>query len=308
MLQRLRAFFDARDVLEVEAPLLYPAAAPDVHLRSLSVEVSRPGRGCETFWLPTSPEYPLKRLLCAGYGDVYSLGRVFRDGDESARHLPEFTLLEWYRLDFDLQAIMDEANALLDAVLPPVSTLRLRYDELFARFAGIDNVYGAPAETFRAVLARAGKDVRGVAPEETVLWRQLVLTEIIEPQLAEAGRVFVWGWPAEEAALAALDPEDDRIALRFEVYVQGMELANGYQELREAEAYRARFEAWNGLRQQAGLPEMPLDEALLRALEETGGLPFCSGVALGVDRLVMLATGESDIRRVNAFPPPVRSA
>ncbi len=300
LLQTLRAFFYARDVLEVETPLLSAAAAPDVHLRSLSTRVRRPGVGAETRWLPTSPEYPLKRLLCAGYGDVFSLGAVFRDGDESSRHQPAFTLLEWYRVGFDLHAIMDETQALLEAVLGQRPVQRLRYDALFERFAGVQNAYDAPAEVFRAVLEAAGKSVAGVDADDRALWRQLVLTEIIEPQLAAQGMVFVWGWPQDEAALAALSPEG--YALRFEVYVNGMELANGYEELREANAYAARFARWNGERRAQGLPEMPVDERLLAALEEAGGLPASSGVALGVDRLVMAAVGANSIDEVVAFP------
>ncbi|HIQ40282.1 MAG TPA: EF-P lysine aminoacylase GenX [Sulfurivirga caldicuralii] len=300
ILADLRAFFHARGVMEVEVPMLSAAAAPDVHLRSLSTWVHRPGVGAQRRWLPTSPEYPLKRLLCAGYGDVYALGKVFRDGDESRRHQPEFTLLEWYRLGFDLQAMMDETAALLQAILGPQPVLRLRYDELFARFAGIESAYTAEAGVFRRALTAAGKEIAGVDPEDTLLWRQLVLTEIIEPQLAAHGVVFVWGWPREEAALAALSPEG--YALRFEVYVAGMELANGYEELREATAYAQRFAQWNRTRRRLGRPEMPVDARLLEALQANGGLPACSGVALGVDRLVMAALGVEDIEAVVAFP------
>lgn len=299
LLQTLRAFFYARDVLEVEAPLLSQAAAPDVHLDSLVTHVRRPGVGEETRWLPISPEYPLKRLLCAGYGDVFSLGKVFRDGDESSRHQPEFTLLEWYRLGVDLQGIMAETAALLTQVLPELLVTTYRYDTLFKTFAGVEKAYSAPPETFRAVLDAAGKAIAGVDAGDRVLWRQLVLTEVIEPQLAKQGLVFVWGYPQEEAALAALSTEGH--ALRFEVYVHGMELANGYEELRAAEDYAARFAAWNQQRQAQGKPVMPIDVHLLAALEASGGLPACSGVALGVDRLLMVQLGIEDIRKVQAF-------
>jgi len=303
LLDAVRAFFSARQVLEVETPLLSAAAAPDVHLNSLCVRVHRPGVGEERRWLPTSPEYPLKRLLCAGYGDVYSLGRVFRDGDESRRHQPEFTLLEWYRLGFDLPQIMAETAELLLTLLPEAGVPDFfSFDELFARFAGIENAIHAPAEAFRAVLRAAGVDIAGVAPHERALWRQLVLTEVIEPQLAERMLVFVYGYPAQEAALAALHPHCPQTALRFEVYWRGMELANGYEELQSAADYRARFQRWNAARAAQGRLPMPLDERLLAALEESGGLPACSGVALGFDRLVMAATGAGRIDEVIAFP------
>ncbi len=300
LLKGLRAFFDARGVMEVDPPLLSRSAAPDVHLHSLSTVVRRPGTGAERRWLPTSPEYPLKRLLCAGLGDCYALGHVFRDGDESSRHQPEFMMLEWYRLGFDLEAIMDETTALLREMLPGWQAERYRYDELFADFAGIEGAYDAHASAFRQAMEAAGKSVAGVDENDRILWRQLVLTEIIEPQLAERDLVLVWGWPAEEAALAALSA-DGRMALRFEVFARGLELANGYEELRLADDYRARFAAWNAERQARGLPEMPVDEALLAALEAADGLPACAGVALGVDRLLMVQLGETDIRRVVPF-------
>ncbi len=302
LLEAVRAFFSACDVLEVETPLLSAAAAPDVHLDSVPAQLNRPGVGKATRWLPTSPEYPLKRLLCAGYGDVYSLGKVFRDGDESRRHQPEFTLLEWYRLDFDLPQIMAETVELLQRLLQTGVPDFFSFAELFARFAGIQDPFSAPAEVFRAVLADHGIDIAGVAPEERTLWRQLVLTEVIEPQLAERELVFVYGYPAEEAALAALHPHNPHRALRFEVYWHGMELANGYEELQDAVSYRERFQQWNTERLAQGKPAMPVDDQLLAALEESGGLPACSGVALGFDRLVMAATGAASIDEVIAFP------
>ncbi|SIN73618.1 lysyl-tRNA synthetase, class 2 [Sulfurivirga caldicuralii] len=304
LLEAVRAFFSTRGVLEVETPLLSAAAAPDVHLDSVPARLHRPGIGEETRWLPTSPEYPLKRLLCAGYGDVYALGKVFRDGDESRRHQPEFTLLEWYRLDYDLPQIMAETAELLQHLLQRGVPDFFTFDELFARFAGIQDPFSAPAEAFRAVLADRGIDIAGVAPHERGLWRQLVLTEVIEPQLAARELVFVYGYPAQEAALAALHPHDPHRALRFEVYWHGMELANGYEELRDAKIYRQRFEQWNAARAAAGKRPMPLDTHLLAALEASGGLPPASGVALGFDRLVMAATGAACIDAVIAFPVP----
>ena len=303
LLDAVRAFFSARDVLEVETPLLARAAAPDVHLDSVAARLHRPGVGVETRWLPTSPEYPLKRLLCAGYGDVYALGKVFRDGDESRRHQPEFTLLEWYRLGHDLPQIMAETAELLMHLLPEAGVPEFfSFQELFARFSGIKDPFSAPSEAFQRVLTARGIDIAGVEAHERLLWRQLVLTEVIEPQLAERALVFVHGYPAEEAALAALHPHRPQQALRFEVYWQGMELANGYEELREASAYRSRFAQWNAARTTQGKPAMPVDAALLAALDESGGLPACSGVALGFDRLVMAATGAEQIDEVVAFP------
>ncbi len=299
LFQTLRTFFYARQVLEIDPPMLSQAAAPDVHLDALSVGVFRPGIGREARWLPTSPEYPLKRLLCAGYGDVFSLGPVFRDGDESDRHQQMFTLLEWYRLAHDLHAIVAETEQLLRQILPGWTVEYYRYDELFREFADIAHAYEAPAAVFRQALEDAGKQIAGVEAAARALWRQLVLTEIIEPQLAKRDLVFVWGYPAEEAALAGLSSQG--YALRFEVYARGLELANGYEELQAAEAYQSRFEAWNHQRRVQGKPEMPVDQHLLAALEQCGGLPACSGVALGVDRLLMVQLGMKDIRQVVPF-------
>lgn len=301
-LKTLRAFFYARSVMEVDTPILSSAATPDLHLRSLSTQVQVPGEADpRTFYLHTSPEYPMKRLLCAGSGDIFYLGKVFRDGDVSRRHQVEFTLLEWYRLGFDLRAMMDETVKVVQSLLGDRPVEMISYEEAFESYAGLEAVHDTDAKSCQACLAEHRvPEVVGVGADDKPLWEQLVLTEVIEPQLGRGKITCLYHYPSREAALAQLHPQDERLALRFEVFVDGMELANGYQELADADEYRRRFEADLAQRSENGLPNVPMDEALLSALA-VDGLPACSGVALGVDRLLMLAFQADDIRGVLPF-------
>jgi lysyl-tRNA synthetase class 2 len=301
-LKTLRAFFYARSVMEVDTPILSSAATPDLHLRSLSTQVQVPGEAApRTFYLHTSPEYPMKRLLCAGSGDIFYLGKVFRDGDVSRRHQVEFTLLEWYRQGFDLRAMMDETVKVMQSLLGDRPVEMISYEEAFESYAGLEAVHDTDAKSCQACLAEHRvPEVVGVDADDKPLWEQLVLTEVIEPQLGRGKITCLYHYPSREAALAQLHPQDERLALRFEVFVDGMELANGYQELADADEYRRRFEADLAQRSENGLPNVPVDEALLSALA-VDGLPACSGVALGVDRLLMLAFQAEDIRGVLPF-------
>jgi lysyl-tRNA synthetase class 2 len=301
-LKTLRAFFYARSVMEVDTPILSSAATPDLHLRSLSTQVQVPGEADpRIFYLHTSPEYPMKRLLCAGSGDIFYLGKVFRDGDVSRWHQVEFTLLEWYRLGFDLRAMMDETVKVVQSLLGDRPVEMISYEEAFESYAGLEAVHDTDAKSCQACLAEHRvPEVVGVDADDKPLWEQLVLTEVIEPQLGRGKITCLYHYPSREAALAQLHPQDERLALRFEVFVDGMELANGYQELADADEYRRRFEADLAQRSENGLPNVPVDEALLSVLA-ADGLPACSGVALGVDRLLMLAFSADDIRGVLPF-------
>lgn len=301
-LKDLRAFFYARSVMEVDTPLLSNAATPDLHLHSLKTWVQIPGiKEKQPFFLHTSPEYPMKRLLCAGSGDIFYLGKVFRDGDLSPRHQVEFTLLEWYRLGFDLKEMMTETSALIQLVIGPRSTEMLSYEQAFRQYAGIQNIHIATAEACRQCLERHQvPEIVGVDAEDKALWEQLVLTEVIEPKLGQKAVTCLYHYPAREAALAQISKENPQVALRFEVFVEGMELANGYQELQASELYRSRFEESLSKRMEEGLESVPLDTNLLDALQKSG-LPACSGVALGVDRLFALALGCENIESVMPF-------
>lgn len=299
MLHRIRAFFEARGVLEVETAVLSRCAATDPALASFRVAYE--GRGAPLrrgLYLHTSPEFGMKRLLAAGSGDIYQVARVFRDGEAGRWHNPEFTLLEWYRVGFDHFKLMEEVAALVGKFLPQCRQCsRLPYRELFLNYLAIDPL-AADAEVLEETARSRGIEVGGELGHNG--WLDLLFTHLLEPKLAELDCVFVYGFPAAQASLARLDPSDPRVAERFELFVRGVELANGFHELTDGNEQAARFTQDNRLRSSMGLPEMPADDRLLAALD--AGLPDCAGVALGLDRLLMLITGARTIDEVLAFP------
>lgn len=307
LLARVRRFFAARAVLEVETPMLSAAATPAPHLDSFTVAYHGPlghtsgAPASGQLYLHTSPEFPMKRLLAAGSGSIYQLCRVFRDGEAGARHNPEFTLLEWYRVGFTLERVIDEVETLLRSVLAGVRELpaaeRHTYHELFQRYAGVDGLAATVADLRACLLQRGHQPPPGMAESDIDAWRDLVLTHIIEPQLT--GLMFVTEYPASQAALARILPTTPAVAERFECYLEGVELANGFHELADAAEQERRFEQENAARTAGGGPSMPLDTALLDAL--AAGLPDCCGVALGFDRLLMRAVGAERIEDVLAF-------
>jgi elongation factor P--(R)-beta-lysine ligase len=295
ILRTVRAFFDARGVLEVETPYLSAATVTDLHLVSLATHPSA-AEGQPRF-LQTSPEFAMKRLLAAGSGPIYQLGRAFRDEERSRRHNPEFTMLEWYRPGFDHHRLMDEMDALLAEVLGAAPAERLPYRDLFRRELGVDPA-SDPAEAFARVAEEAGVEPPAGLDLDGLL--QLLQGAVLEPRLGHERPLFLFDFPASQAALARVRPGSPPVAERFEVYVNGFELANGFHELADAAEQRRRFEADRERRAELGLLVPPLDEHLLAALE--AGLPDCAGVALGVDRLVMIAVGARSIDEVLAFP------
>jgi lysyl-tRNA synthetase class 2 len=295
LLARLRGFFAERGVLEVETPMLLAGATSDPHIESLHTQVAGLGRR----FLHTSPEFAMKRLLAAGVGDAYQVCKVFRDGERGGRHNVEFTLLEWYRVGFDHHALMDEVAELLSCVLGPrrgAAVERLSFREALQRHAGIDP-FTASAEECVRCLARAG--VAAPAGRERDELIDLIVGEVVGPRLGWQGPTFVCDYPAHRAALARVRAGAPPVAERFELYVDGVELANGFHELTDAGEQRRRFEQDLRERARLGRPEVPLDAHLLAAL--AAGLPDCAGVALGFDRLVMLASGARAIGEVIAF-------
>jgi lysyl-tRNA synthetase class 2 len=308
LLARTREFFAARGVLEVDTPLLVSAPVSDVHIASARVELSgaqsAAGAALTRLYLHTSPEYAMKRLLAAGSGDIYQICHVVR-GDERGRlHNPEFTLIEWYRLGWPLAALMDEVEALVRALLGSLATARagehLSYRAAFERELGLDPL-SATDEELAAAAARLGLHMPAAAggPDRDELL-EFLMGCAVGPQLGRGKLTFIHGYPASQAALARLDPRDERTALRFELYCDGIELANGFQELQSEREQRARFVRDNAQRARAGLPVAPPDERLLAAL--AAGLPECAGVALGFDRTLMLALGATRLDEVLAFP------
>lgn len=291
LLRRTRNFFAERDVLEVETPLLAPATVTDLHLHSLAL-----ANAGQTWYLQTSPEFAMKRLLSAGSGSCYQICKAFRADEVSRLHNPEFTLLEWYRTGFSLDELMDEVAALATILVGAADVPRLSYREIFLEHLGFDP-HAIGGEEL-ALLTRRHVDF-GSAELDDTDHLQLLLNHCIEPSLPHF--CFVYDFPAPQAALAVVQPDASgtSVAKRFELYGAGMELANGYQELTDAGELRRRFERDLKERERRDLPSVPVDERLLAAL--AAGLPACAGVALGFDRLVMLAAGLDSIGEVLAF-------
>ena len=299
ILAGIRCFFAARAVLEVETPALSHCAVSDPFIDSIEADYAPcPGGPAQRLYLQSSPEYAMKRLLAAGSGAIYQLGRAYRNGELGGRHNPEFTMLEWYRPDFDDRQLMDEVEALVCGVLglPPIR--RVTYRTLFVEQLGLDPVT-APLAELKAC-ARAALDV-AMEDDDRDSWLNLLMSHLIEPALAGQGAIFVHEFPASQAALAQLRPGEHGtpVAARFELFVQGMELANGYHELTDATEQARRLAADQQSRGSLGLPQRPIEARLVAALAQ--GLPDCAGVALGVDRLVMLALGTASISDVIAF-------
>ncbi len=298
ILGQIRQFFADRSVLEVETPVLCNATVTDLHLHSLSTEAEIPGLGGRTrLHLQTSPEFAMKRLLAAGAGPIYQLCKAFRDQEAGRLHNPEFTMLEWYRPGWDHHRLMDEVGDLLALVLGTAPATRRSYGELFLTELGID-AHRDDADTLRRQALDHGlEDVAGLDREG---WLSLLMTHSLEASLGSKAPTFLFDYPADQAALARIRHDDPPVAERFEVYVRGVELANGYHELTDGDEQWRRFEQDLQNRRGRGLPEPLVDHRLVAALEH--GMPACAGVALGVDRLIMLAAGESRLADVIAFP------
>jgi lysyl-tRNA synthetase class 2 len=298
ILNHIRAFFAERQVLEVETPLMCRASVTDPYIDSIpALYQSHPASTAERFYLQTSPEYAMKRLLAAGSGCIFQLCKSFRQGELGRWHNPEFTMLEWYRLGFDHLQLMEEVDVLLQAILHTPAADKITYQDLYLATLGIDPHTVTLAELEACALAHH-IDVAAII-EDRDTWLMLLLTHVIEPSLGKERPCFIYNFPASQSALARLNNDMPQTAARFEVYYHGIELANGFYELQNVEEQRQRFENNNQVRISSGLEVMPIDELLLAGL--SSGLPDCSGVALGVDRLVMLAAGKSCIQDVISF-------
>jgi lysyl-tRNA synthetase class 2 len=301
LLRRIRDFFAERDVLEVETPALGAATVTDLHLHSFSTRLAGAETEPRTLFLQTSPEFAMKRLLAAGSGPIYQLCHVFRDGEQGRRHNPEFTLLEWYRPGFDHHELMDEVEELLRELLTVDETERLTYSELFQRHLAFEPLRTATPDLV-ALARETGAETLDDDDRDGAL--HFLLSTRVEPELPAGTLTFVHAFPASQAALARVVDDGGEasipVAERFEVYLGSTELANGFHELTDATEQRHRFESDLEARRRLALPEPPIDERLLAALEH--GLPSCAGVAVGFDRLVMLATGAESIDEVLAFP------
>ena len=294
----IRTFFSARNVLEVETPILSAAGNTDPNIASFCLHADA-GSGQSRRWLRTSPEFALKRLLAAGVGDCYELGRVFRLGEAGRNHNPEFSMLEWYRVGWDHRRLMREVAELVVAALALVGreprARECSYRDLYREVLGLD-AFTADVATLRAALGDVAIDPSGLTRDD---WLDLLMTHRIQPQLRADELLLVYDYPASQCALARIR-DDSGVAERFEAYLGSLELANGYHELIDASEQRARFQRDLEVRAQRHDPLPAIDQRLLAALEH--GLPACAGVALGVDRLLMAMSGALGIAGVIAFP------
>jgi len=298
----LRDFFHARGVLEVETPMLSAAGNTDPNIESFRAGFTgHADAGARTRWLRTSPEFPLKRLLAAGIGDCYELGRVFRNGECGRRHNPEFTMLEWYRVGWDHRRLMDEVAELVVGALALVDRhpmpRTLSYRDLFLTHAGVDP-FAATSSDLHDVLSDFGVCTDGLSRDD---WLNLVLTHRIEPALPPDELLLVYDFPPTQCALARIRHQPHpAVAERFEAYLGPIELANGYHELADAQEQATRFASDHLVRRGRGAVEPPIDDRLLSALDH--GLPDCAGVALGIERLLMAMLHTDGIGDVVAFP------
>lgn len=302
LLSVIRQFFQEREVMEVETPAISHATVTDVHLHTFKTHFVGPGySNGQSLFLMTSPEFHMKRLLAAGSGSIYQIGKAFRNEENGRYHNPEFSMLEWYRVGFDHHDLMDEMDELLQRVLDSGKAVRMTYQQAFLSVLEV-----CPLEASMEALKKVAKNIglEDIAADEqdrdTLL--QLLFSIGVEPHIGQKSPAFVYDFPASQAALAKINKSDPRVADRFEVYFKGIELANGFHELDDADEQLARFVEDNQQRLKMGLEMQPIDYHLIDALK--AGLPACAGVALGIDRLVMLALKCQHIDEVTAFSFP----
>ncbi len=302
IVSKVRQFFADRCILEVETPTLSQYAVTDVHLSSFHTLFLKPGENDEQqgrkMSLITSPEYHMKRLLAAGSGPIYQICKCFRNHEEVSRyHNPEFTMLEWYRIQFDMMQMINEVDDLLQSILDCEPAERISYQKAFQRHLNID-----PLEADHATLVEAIKQLNielntDDYDRDTLL--QCLFSFGVEPHIGQEKPIAIYNFPASQAALAAISSEDHRVASRFEFYYKGVELANGFKELTNPQEQKMRFEQNNIDRANQNLPPQNIDIELIAAME--AGLPDCAGVAVGLDRLIMLALDAMNLDDVISF-------
>ncbi len=302
MLAVVRSFFAERDVLEVETPLLCQATGTDPQLDFFSSLYHSPPFD-KTRYLQTSPEFAMKRLLAAGSGSIYQVCKAFRNGEAGRLHNPEFTILEWYRVGFDLQQLMDEVAVLIKklctGVLADEAVYCVEYAVVFKQITGLDALNFC-FDAYSAYAQQQGiDDAITLCSDDHALWLDFIFSYRVQPALEQYSIALVYGFPAIQASLARINPVNPLVADRFEVFVQGIEIGNGFFELADAKEQSLRFDIENQKRRQKGLPQVAKDERFLAALQ--AGLPQCCGVAVGLDRLLMIMAGKDSLDQVLAF-------
>lgn len=303
MLRQIREFFHRHNVLEVETPLLASAGVTDPHLINFDTQYLLPGESKgQTLYLQTSPEFAMKRLLCADlleeHGGIYQICKAFRNEEQGRFHNPEFTMLEWYRTGFDHWQLMDEMEDLVSGLLQTDKFERLSYQEAFQHYLGFDPINGSDHALIQLCKDNGFADFASAENSRDTLL-QLLFSHKIEPEIGNSVPCFIYHFPASQAALAKLAPENSDVAERFELYFRGIELANGFHELQSPLEQAQRFASDNQIRQEMGIRPAKIDDKFLAALEH--GLPNCAGVAMGLDRLLMLITGSENIDEVVSF-------
>lgn len=293
----IRRFFTDRGLLEVETPVLSEFGVTDVHLSTFNTEFIAPFQHQnKQLWLMTSPEYHMKRLLSSGSGPIFQLCRVFRNEEAGSKHNPEFTMLEWYRPYFDMYRLINEVDDLLQQILDCEPAESFSYQFVFQQYVGLDPLSAEKSELLEKA-QEYGFQTSEDEPRDTLL--QFLFSAVVEPNIGLERPIAVYHFPATQAALAQVSSEDHRVAERFEFYYKGLELANGFHELTDSKEQLSRFEQDNRQRQKLGLEPQKIDHRFIAALQ--AGMPNCAGVALGVDRLLMIALNATDIKEVLAF-------
>lgn len=295
ILKKIRAFFDIREITEVETPLLSEFSITDPAIEAMSVRYFCAAKQ-HTGFLQSSPEFAMKRLLAAGMGDCYQISHVFRSDETGRLHNPEFTLLEWYRLGFDDKKLMTEIDIFLQTILKTDPAEKISYQSLFEKHLKLDPL-DSNYKMVKSCAEKYTSIVSDLATKEAYL--QLLFCEIIEPKIGTKVPCFVTDFPAEQASLARINAEDKRVSCRFELYFKGIELGNGFYELNNANEQYERFLQDNYNRKKSGQSEISIDKRFIEALE--AGLPDCAGVAIGIDRLILLACDLKSIDEVMAF-------
>ncbi len=295
----IRSFFAERQVLEVETPVLGRGGNTDPHIDSFLTALEHSHGQSGWLYLQTSPEFAMKRLVAAGSGSIYQICKAFRNGDVGSYHHPEFTMLEWYRVGYSYHELMIEVDALVMMLLNTRPAQKITYAEAFERYLSLA-VFEADVSTLKAKAEQQGiREIVGMDSAPLDAWRDLLLTHAVVPHLGVTRPTFVYDYPASQAALACIRDDNIAIAERFELYINGVEIANGYQELSGREAHLTRFLAESHIRKKNSQNAIVFDEEFLQAIE---GLPFCAGVALGLDRLLMVMGGGNRLADVLGVP------
>lgn len=299
VIQQVRQFFYDRNVLEVETPTLSQASIPDPNIYSLTTDIQF-GPDSKTYFLQTSPEFHMKRLLASGCGSIFQICKAFRNSEAGSNHNPEFTILEWYQLNYGIEELMTETSDLLTHLMQTQPASKISYQAIFKQFLNIDplNIDMKTLREFAIALDAEQYSALDFSHKDD--WLNVLFANHIEPHLGTEQPTMIYHYPASQSALARINSIDSRIAERFEVFYKGVELGNGFNELTDPDEQLRRFESNNIERCIRNLPTIPIDFNFIRALKK--GLPMCSGIAMGLDRIMMLITNKRHINEILAFP------